>query len=269
MKSAAENNLLRCGLSLPCTERSELNLYASIPECFEWLELSGELAPDIANLRNEIPFLQEFEFLNFRNIISASLSSQLTPENQVIVPNYKKQLRELFANIRSCAANQAGIDPDWETLYNDPARLEIFNDILRCTAGDREYYNLTVTIPVRLPGSGQLPIKESLKLLHKLSNYRVNLALDIHPHELLNSQLNWQEILSPFRFDVSCIRLCYVSDLGNKLLFRHIENIILVLHDWKQPLYLAIAPSAQADFEELNDLIKSIQEGSAGYESQQ
>ncbi|MBE6366523.1 MAG: hypothetical protein E7052_01265 [Lentisphaerae bacterium] len=258
MNSFSGNNYLKCGLSLNAVDREQLAAYSNLPDCVEFLELSGELVLDAAELRNELPWLQELEILHFRNLISASLSSMLTPENQVIVPDYKRQLRELFACANRCGAAWVGVDPDWEVLYHDPQRREIFNDVLRSTAGDREYYDLKMTLPVRIPGSGQTAISNSLKLLYKLNNYRVDLALDIHPHELLNSQVDWEKLLHSFRFDTACIRFCYESDLGNKLLFRHIEPVIKTVKQWKRPLCIAIAPGRQLDHAGLSELIKAV-----------
>lgn len=258
MNDLPENDQLKCGLSLSCTEISQLSSYTALPECVEWLEISGELAAEAAALRSELSWMQEFDLVNFRNLLSSTLSSMLTPENQVIVPDYKKQLRELMQCARECGAREVGIDPDWEALYLDPLRRKIFDDVLRSTAGDREYFDMTLSLTVRIPGSGQTAVGNSLKLLHKLSNYRVNLALDIYPHELLNSQVDWPEILKGFRFDVSCIRFCYVSDLGNRLLYRHIEPVIKTVKAWQRPLNIAIAPSAQVDTDGLEELINAI-----------
>ena len=148
------------------------------------------------------------------------------------------------------AAETAGIDPDWEQLSADKNKLELFNDILRATAGDRENYQIDLAIAVRLPGSGGIPVKDAAQLLNKLCCHRVKLALDIHPHELLAAPVEWEKLLANFRFNTSCVRFCYPSELGNKLLYQHIAPIIEVLKKLKQECFIYLAPSGKADLEE-------------------
>jgi len=252
------NSQLKVGLSLPFTEIADLANIDNIPECFELAELSGETVMDINNLPEKCVLREEFESINFRDLIPASLTSQLSGENTMIIQEYKKKLRELFERAHICQAEYAGIDPDWEQLLASDKQLAVFDDILRSTAGDREYYNLDLHIAVRLPGSGQYSVQESIALLHKLSNYRVRLALDIYPHELLKSQIDWHELLNKFRFEIGCIRLCYQSELGNKLLYQHIEKIIEPLRLWQQEVHIYLAPSGRADYGELAEMTKSI-----------
>ena len=245
------NENLKIGLSLPCTELPQLEAMSSIPECFEFAELSGEVVADALLLKKSHALWSEFDLFNFRDLIPSSLTCQLTSENSVIIQEYKKQLRGLLAQAHACNATTAGIDPDWEKLFSDKERLEIFNDVLRSTAGDREFYDITLLIAVRVPGSGQFPVTQSLELLHKLSNYRVELALDIYPHELLTIQTNWDKLLAPFRFDTAAVRFCYPSELGNKLLYKHIEPVVEALKKWQRSIMLYIAPSGKADLNEL------------------
>lgn len=258
MNKTAGNSCLRYGLSLPCTTAAELEAFGNIPECFDLLELRGELIRDVLQLKKSVAWLQEFESLNFRDLIDSTLTCQLSNENRSIVQEYKKQLRELFALAAQCKAEFAGIDPDWEQLLADPERLEVFNDVLRSTAGDREYNKLDLVIAVRLPGSGQHQVTEAVALLHKLSNYRVKLALDINPHELLGSTVDWASLLDEFRFNTAAVRFCYHSELGNKLLYKHIEPMVKVLAKFQYPTAISIAPSGRADLEELAALIDTI-----------
>ena len=253
-----KDNFLKIGLSLPAADSSELKNIEYLPECFEYAELCGEVLADITELRKTHPLWSEFEFFNFRNIISSALTCQLSGENRFIVQEYKKELRNLFAQARECGARYASIDPDWENLYSNPERMAIFADVLTSTAGDRDYCNIELLISVRLPGSGALPATESLQMLHKLPSHRVKLALDIHPHELLNSTIEWEKLLKKFRFDVPLIRFCYASDLGNKLLYNHIAPVIEDLKKLKQEYYIYIAPSGNADWEELAETAKAI-----------
>ena len=252
------NSQLKVGLSLPFTEIADLANIDNIPECFELAELSGETVMDINNLPEKCVLREEFESINFRDLIPASLTSQLSGENTMIIQEYKKKLRDLLERAHAGKAEYAGLDPDWESLAADPGKLAVFNDILRSTAGDRAYYNIDLYITVRLPGSGSCSVHESIALLHKLSNYRVKLALDIYPHELLKSQIDWQELLNKFRFETGCIRLCYQSELGNKLLFQHIEKIVKPLHKWQQEVHIYLAPSGRANYDELAETAKSI-----------
>ncbi len=249
---------LKIGLSLPCTDCGALQTFEHIPECFEYAELSGETLAGVSQLHKEHPLWSEFEFFNFRNIISSALTCQLTSENQVIVQEYKKELRKLLAQAQACKARFVSIDPDWENLCGDQERLQIFNDVLSSSAGDRDFYNIDLLISVRLPGSGIVPVTESLELLHKLSSYRVKLALDINPHELINSNIEWEKLLRRFRFDAPVIRFCYASELGNKLLYQHIAPIIEVLKKLKQECFIYLAPSGKADLEELSQCANAI-----------
>ena len=95
-------------------------------------------------------------------------------------------------------------------------------------------------------------------MLNKLCCHRVKLALDIHPHELLAAPVEWEKLLANFRFNTSCVRFCYPSELGNKLLYQHIEPVVKVLKKFQQNIYVYIAPSGKADFNELADLINFI-----------
>ena len=251
-------DLLKIGISLPVTDSAELKNIEYIPECFEYIELSGETVNDAGKLHKSHPLFSEFSFLNFRNIISSSLTCQLTSDNKVIVQEYKKQLRALFAMASECKAQYVSIDPDWENLYCSKERMQIFNDILASTAGDRDFYNINLLISIRLPGSGALAAAESLQMLHKLPPHRIKLALDIHPHELINSNIEWEKLLRKFRFDAKVIRFCYASDLGNKLLYNHIAPVIEELKKLKQEYYIYIAPSGNADWEELAETAKAI-----------
>lgn len=250
-------NLIKTGLSLAGCDRC-LKDIDYIPECFEYAELSGEMLADIIELRKSHPLWSEFEFFNFRNLISSSLTCQLTSENKVIVQEYKKQLRTLFAMAHDCKAQYASIDPDWENLCNDADRMKIFADVLSSTAGDRDYYNIDLLISVRLPGSGAVTATESLQLLHKLPSHRVKLALDINPHELINSNIDWEKLLKKFRFDVPLIRFCYASELGNKLLYIHIAPVVEVLKKFQQEFFVYLAPSGKADWDELAETAKAI-----------
>ena len=252
------NSLIKCGISLPFTDIADFRALDDLPEAFEFVELRGDVVKSAALLQKEHPVLQEFEFFNFRDLIDSSLTCQLTPENRAIVQEYKKELRELFNYANNCGAETAGIDPDWEQLSADKNKLELFNDILRATAGDRENYQIDLAIAVRLPGSGGIPVKDAAQLLNKLCCHRVKLALDIHPHELLAAPVEWEKLLANFRFNTSCVRFCYPSELGNKLLYQHIEPIVKVLKKFQQNIYVYIAPSGKADFNELADLINFI-----------
>ena len=248
----------RIGLSLPAAHADEIKNLQYLPEAFELLELPGETVAEAAIMRSSSKLLEEFDFFNFRDLLPASLTCLLSAENPAIIQEYKKQLRELMSHAHACNAECVTIDPDWEMLIQDESRLKVFDDILRSTAGDREYYRLTLAIAVRMPGSGAIPITESIRLLHKLANYRVKLALDINPHELINSNVNWPEIMQKFCFDTACIRLCYASELGNKLLYRHIEPIVEALKSFRQEIDLYIAPSGRADLDELAIMTKNI-----------
>ena len=256
------NSLIKCGIALPFTDIADFRTLDDLPEAFELVELRGDVVKTAALLHKEHPVLQEFDFFNFRDLIDSSLTCQLTTENRAIVQEYKKQLRELLSRASGCGAEIAGIDPDWEQLSADENRLKLFNDILRATAGDRENYKIDLAIAVRLPGSGGLPVKKAAELLNKLCCHRVKLALDIHPHELLNTAIEWEKVLANFRFNTSCIRFCYHSELGNKLLYQHIEPVVKVLKKFQQNIYVYIAPSGKADFGELADLINLIGEKS-------
>ena len=251
-------NLLKIGISLPFTDSGELKNIEYIPECFEHIELSGETIIDAKKLHKEHPLFSEFATLNFRNIISSSLTCQLNNDNKVIVHEYKKQLRALFAMAAECKAQYVSIDPDWENLYCDAERMQIFSDVLTSTAGDRNFYNINLLISIRMPGSGALTAAESLQMLHKLPSHRVNLALDIHPHELINSNIEWEKLLRKFRFDARVIRFCYASDLGNKLLYVHIAPVIEALKKLQQEFFIYLAPSGKADPEELEQTALAI-----------
>ena len=259
---------LRIGLSLPHTDASGLENILSIPEAFDILELDGELSGQLSNINSQYPWLQDFEYFNFRNLLPASLTRQLCEENIAIIPEYKKQMRELLLRVHALHAETVSIDPDWEILSRDESRRQIFNDILCSTAGDRECCQIELVIPVRIPGSGQVNITDSVKLLYQLSNYRVKLALDIYPHELLNSNLNWADLLRHFRFDISAVRLCYESELGNKLLYKHIEPVIEVLKKFNQTINVYFAPSGRADLNELAEVAQQIKQGTVPNESQ-
>lgn len=258
MTSTEKLQYLKIGLSLPGATAEDLQIFHDIPECFEILELPGELVNDAHKLIQENNLLQEFEVLNFRNLLPANLTTQLTTADTAIVQEYKKQLRELFARAHHCHAEHISIDPDWEALYQDEQRMKILDDVLRSTAGDRKYYDLTLALTVRFPGSGQVQLPESVKLLRQLANYRVKLALDINPHELLNSSVDWAALLRHFRFDTVCIRFCYLSELGNKLLYKHIEPVIKAVSSWQQEVNIYIAPSGRADLNELAETVKAI-----------
>lgn len=249
---------IRIGLSLPYNNLEELLTLQNVPEEFELLEFSGEIAADAAAMRSQLRLLDEFEFFNFRNLMSPSLTSLLSDENPAIINEYKKQLRQLMSCAHSCNAEYFSIDPDWEMLAQDDAKRRVFDDILRSTAGDREYYQQTLALAVRMPGSGAIPALESISLLHKLANYRVKLALDINPHELLKSNVNWPDLLRHFRFDTACIRFCYSSELGNKLLYQHIEPVVEAIKCFRQDIDFYIAPSGRADLEELATMVRKI-----------
>lgn len=258
MNKAGSTQLLPIGLSLPFTEASALQELRDIPECFELLELTGELVLQAKQLQSENEILREFDFFNFRDLLPAGLTGQLTTAGASIVNEYKKQMRELFARAHECRAEVVSIDPDWEALVKEPERLKIFDDVLRSTAGDRRYYNMDLAIAVRIPHLGVLKLAESVQLLHKLPSYRIKLVLDINPHELLKSPTDWQEELKIFRFSAACIRFCYPSELGNKLLYKHIEPIVEVLKSWKQPIPIYIAPSGRENLHELSEMIREI-----------
>ena len=249
--------MLKIGLSLPFTG-SSLKDVDYIPDCFEYTELTGEALADIKEICKTHPVWSEFESCNFRNIISSALTCQLTSENKVIVQEYKKQLRELFSQAMECKAAFVSIDPDWETLCNDPDRMKIFADVLSSTAGDRNFYNIDLLISVRLPGSGALAATESLQMLHQLPSHRVKLALDINPHELINSNIDWGKLLKKFRFDAPVIRFCYASELGNKLLYNHIAPVIDELKKLKQEFFIYLAPSGKANLDELAQTAQAI-----------
>ena len=255
-----KDNYLKIGLSFQAADSGELKNMDYIPECFEYAEFSGEVLADMAELRKTHSLWSEFEFFNFRNIISSNLTCQLTTASKVIVQEYKKELRNLFAKAGECKAQYASIDPDWENLYQNPERMKIFTDILNSTAGDREYYNIALLINVRLPGSGAVAAAESLQMLHKLPSHRVKLALDIHPHELISSNIDWRKLLRKFRFDVPVIRFCYASELGNKLLYNHIAPVIEELKQLRQEYYIYFAPGGSADWDELAETAKAINE---------
>ena len=92
--SGTAEQFFTVGLSLPCTTAEALQNIHEIPECFEKLELSGELIHDAANLRWENPLWSEFEEINFHNILPENLTAQLTQSDGMIVNEYKKHARQ-------------------------------------------------------------------------------------------------------------------------------------------------------------------------------
>ena len=257
MNLSAEKQF-RIGLSLPFTAAAEMDALTDLPEIFELLELRGELAAEAALLKKNHPVVQEFTRLDFRDLMPAALTAALSGQHRSIVLEYKKKLREMFALASNCNTAFVSIDPDWENLCADPEKLAVFNDVLQSTAGDREYFDLTLLVAVRVPGSGSMNINKSLDLLHKTSSYRVKLVLDINPHELLKSELDWQSVLAPFRFEVPVVRFCYHSELGNKLLYPHIEKVITAMRSWQQPAAIYLAPGGCADLDELAAMAENI-----------
>ena len=256
--SEAAASLFRLGISLPCIEAAALHDIEDIPECFEVLELSGEMLSYTLNQRSEDLLLAEFEEINFRNILPANLTDQLTSADDNIVNEYKKQLRELMAQAHECGSEYVSIDPDWETLFDSAERRKVLDDVLRSTAGDRANNKLVLALAVRIPGAGvQDPVK-SLDFLRSVCNYNVKLVLNINVHELLKSDIDWQEVLKSFRFDTAAVRFCYPSELGNKLLYKHIEPFIEALKKWKQETIIYIAPSGRADFTEIAGMLQAI-----------
>ena len=258
MSGTSSEQLLKIGLSLPFREYTQLQEVRDIPECFEFLELTGELISHIVQLRSENELLQEFEAINFRDLLPPSLTAQLPAAGKSIVYEYKKTLRELFAQAYNCHAQTVSLDPDWEALANNPDARKIFNDVLCSTAGDREYYNLILSLSVRIPHTGSRKIAEFVHLLHQLSSHRVQAVLDINPHEMLNSPIDWQQELQMFRFCTSHVRFCYPSELGNKLLYKHIEPVITALKKYQRKITVYIAPSGRADLGELAAMVNEI-----------
>lgn len=252
------SQFFRYGLSLPGTDVGSLQEINSIPEVFELIELSGELIRDISILREKNALFTEFSSINFRNLLPENLTCQLTTAPAAIIAEYKKQLRELLGFAHECNAQTVSIDPDWTNLVAEKSRRQIFDDVLRSTAGDREYNAVCLALAVRIPHTGVQSLPESVDLLHKLANYRVKLVLDINPHELLGREIDWLEELKIFRFSASHVRFCYPSELGNKLLYKHIEQVIKALKSWKREVPIYIAPSGKANFDELADLVKTI-----------
>ena len=92
MNKAASGQSFSIGLSLPFTEVSALQELRDIPECFELLELSGELVSQAKQLHNDNELLHEFDFFNFRDLLPASLTGQLTTAGTSIVNEYKKKI---------------------------------------------------------------------------------------------------------------------------------------------------------------------------------
>ena len=101
----------------------------------------------------------------------------------------------------------------------------------------------------------------ALQIIEKstsITGVQPKLALDINPHELINSNIEWEKLLRKFRFDAPVIRFCYASELGNKLLYQHIAPIIEVLKKLKQECFIYLAPSGKADLEELSQCANDI-----------
>ncbi len=242
------------GFSMPPGHEPEN--WPELPECFEVLELPGG-ALDLP-LETVQAYLdaQEFERVNFRDLAPGNLSAQVTLESGVIVQEYKTQLRRLSELAHRFHAATAGLNPDWETIVRDPDRVRVLNDIFQSTAGDREYYHLEFNLAVRMPGAGTVAPVQSLNLLNRLSGYRVKLALDINPHEMLAAPPDWHKVLTPFRFEVSTVRLCYESELGNQLLYKHIAPILQALCSWRREINLYFAPSGRADLHGLADVVQ-------------
>ena len=233
-----------------------------LPEIFEMLELPGSVLETPEALHRYLK-REEFTHCDFRDLIPARLSREVTGESRAIVTEYKEQLRKLLLLARDFGAQGVGIDPDWEVLSTDHAATAVWNDILRATAGDRALAGVTLRIPIRIPGASGRAAAEMLPWLHRLANYRLAPVPDINPHELLNRKIDWDAVLEPFRFEVDTVRFCYESELGNRLLYSHVAAILQCLRRWRRELAIYLAPTGPADLKVLAELIREAEKEAA------
>jgi len=258
---SATERFLKFGLSLT-PEAGGVAALPELPECFELLELPGTVLDDPGALCDYLG-REQFAGCDFRNLIPAKITREVTDQNPAIAAEYKEQLRRLMALAHEFGAAAVGLDPDWEMLCDYPAQLAVFNDILRSTAGDRAGTRLDFQLAVRIPGAGSHSAAEALPWLNRLVNDRVQLALDINPHELLSREIDWASTLAPFRFEVDTVRLCYESELGNRLLYQHVAGLLAALRGWRREVAVYLAPSGRADYAELAELARRAAQESA------
>ncbi|MPN00656.1 hypothetical protein SDC9_147852 [bioreactor metagenome] len=253
--------LLKFGLSLT-PEAGGVAALPALPECFELLELPG-MVLDEPGVLSDYLGREQFAGCDFRNLIPAKITREVTDQNPAIAAEYKEQLRRLMALAHEFGASGVGLDPDWEMLCDYPAQHAVFNDILCSTAGDRAGLRMDFQLTVRIPGTGSRPAGAALQWLNRLVNDRVKLALEINPHELLNREIDWSSTLTPFRFEVDTVRLCYESELGNRLLYQHVAGLLEALRGWRREVAVYLAPSGRADYDELAELAHRAMQESA------
>ena len=251
---------LKFGLSLPLGSGGVAALPA-LPDAFEVLELPGGALDETAALK-EFLRREDFACCDFRDLIAARLSREITGESRAIVTEYKEQLRRMLKEAASFGAQCAGIDPDWERLSADPAATAVWNDILRATAGDRMASGIRLRIPVRIPGTAGVAVRKAAEWLLRLAGSQLSLALDVNPHELLHQKIDWDEALTPFRFEADVVRLCYESELGNQLLYVHVQTLLAALRRWRREVTIYFAPSGRADLEALAEVVRAAEKES-------
>ena len=251
---------LKFGLSLPLGNGGVAALPA-LPDAFELLELPGSALDEPTALK-EFLRREDFADCDFRDLIAAPLSREITGESRAIVTEYKEQLRRMLKEAAGFGAQYAGIDPDWERLCADPAATAVLNDILRATAGDRMASGIRLRIPVRIPGTAGRAAQEAAAWLLRLAGSQLSLALDVNPHELLHQKIDWDTLLAPFRFEVDVVRLCYESELGNQLLYVHVQTLLAALRRWRREIAIYFAPSGRADLEALAEVVRAAEKES-------
>jgi len=117
-------------------------------------------------------------------------------------------------------------------------------------------------IPVRIPGAAGRAAREAAGWLLHLAGTQVGLALDINPHELLRQQIDWDDLLAPFRFEADAVRLCYESELGNRLLYVHVQALLTALRRWRRDVAVYLAPSGRADWNALAEVVRMAEKES-------
>lgn len=251
---------LQFGLSLPLGSQGVAAL-PQLPDVFEILELPGNALDEPAALKSYLK-REDFPACDFRDLIAARLSREITGESRAIVTEYKDQLRRMLKQAGEFGAQAVGLDPDWEKLCADPAATAVWNDILRATAGDRMAAGIRLRIPVRVPGTAGRAAREAADWLLRLAGSQLSLVLDVNPHELLRQQTDWFDMLAPFRFAVDAVRFCYESELGNQLLYVHIQPFLAALRRWRREIIVYLAPSGRADLEALAEVVQAAEKES-------
>ncbi|MDD3118213.1 MAG: hypothetical protein PHQ27_03460 [Victivallales bacterium] len=198
----------------------------SLPELGQlplWPGRYGEVSGRLMEMKKAMALLlrrrRGWIGFNAAEIISSGVSRSIAGQNDSIISDFKRELFRLLGAMRQrpeCVIVDLGV----EEARHDPAFRRALLRMLHGMAMDLYLNQVTLALPVRVPGGEDGFDVFCLELRNQLMNRQLGFSIDIHPHEMTEKLCDPAGQLRWLKFDLAAIRFFYEPETGNHLVAR-------------------------------------------------